>query len=622
MDETQKFIRSAEFEADTYNELDNTIEISFSSEAPYLRSHGWEILSHESADADFSRIEAGTVPFVLEHKYDDPEAHIGAVVKGWISGSKGRALIKFSSDESKQGIINDIKNGVRPNVSVGYFRGGETLVGQIEGIKAFKYKFQPYEISSVGVPVDITVGINRSIEPITPIKEPIKMEDIKETKTQFNEAEVRSLAIKEATQRAVSINDLCSKWNMATRAAEFINSEKTFDEIRSEVLNEVEKRSAEINIVKAPQDAIQNSAPAVHIKQERSFDTDKAFRAALNKDWSNAGYEREVCQERSIQSGGLLRYDQNIVLLDPNAQVTRAGVTATTAGSGAELVGTQYRPDKLIDALWNKTWLDKVGTDTMLGLQQNASIPVISSNATTSWVTESGNLPTAQGLTTSGKTIAPKEMVAKFEMTRQSLIQDIPNVQVKILDQLYKAIAQALDAAAWGGASVGLSTDGLINEITGSGIVAAGTNGGVASAALFSNMRKVLTNNKVDVDAAKFVLSSQLRETLSTTLKDSANTASGYILPYDQTTLAGLPYFASQNVPSNFAKGTHTATDLTAAVLGDWSEFLVAQWGSIAVEFDYVTGADNSKVFIRSFSFWDMLIKRLSAFAICKDIIG
>ena len=614
MEHSESFTRSAEFEADTYNEIDNTIEISFSSEEPYLRSLGWEILSHTNGDADFSRIDAGVVPFVLEHNISDPEQHIGVVLKGWIEGTKGRALIKLSTDEEKQGIINDIRNGVRPNVSVGYQRWDETLVGQIEGIKAFKYKFMPYEVSSVAVPADITVGLNRSIEPIQPQQmETTKMEDIK----QVNEAEIRSAAIKEATQRAVSINDLCGKWNMAARAAEFINSEKSFDEIRSEVLTEVEKRSTDIEINKQPTDAVRQSAPAVHTREKDVFNVARALEAAIAEDWSKAGYEKEMSQEGV--RGTDQRWDKRTFAIDLQTRADSISVVGT-AGSVGNLVETHYQPE-LIDVLWAKTALSQLPVHRQSGLKNNELFKVVTSKATAKMVTETGALGDAESVTTTVKTASAKQMITKSALSLMAQFQTTPSTEAIIYNQIFEAIALKLDQMLLAPTQVGGELTSLLAAITGGQVVVGGTNGAAPSRTNLLKMLKVLSDANINDSKLGFLTNRATALTLGNTLNDSANTNSGYIIPIGATqdVLLGKSMAVSNNVPATLTKGS--GSNLSPIIAGDFSEFFVGQWNNLVIKVDDISGADNSITFIRSYSWWDFLIKRLEAFVAIKDVI-
>jgi hypothetical protein len=71
-------------------------------------------------------------------------------------------------------------------------------------------------------------------------------------------------------------------------------------------------------------------------------------------------------------------------------------------------------------------------------------------------------------------------------------------------------------------------------------------------------------------------------------------------------------------VPYNLDKGTSTGV-CSAIILGNFEETEVFQWGNVAIEFDPYTGANNSLIYVRSFSFWDMIHKRPENYVIIKD---
>lgn len=615
----ENFSRSAVFERGTLNTDDNTIEISFSSENPYLRDNGWEILSHNPEDVDFSRIDEGAVPFLLDHNTGDYKAHIGVITRAWLDGTKARAIVKFSEDADKQGIINDIKSGVRPNISVGYSRWNEKLVGTIDGIKAFSYKFMPYEVSSVSVPADTKVGINRSIEPIINVtKETIEMDtNTQETKTQINEAEIRSLAIKEATQRATSITDLCAKWNMASRAAEFISSDKSFDEIRSDVLTEVEKRS-EVEINKQPQDAVRQGAPAVHTREKDTFNVARALEAAVTEDWSKAGYEKEMSQEGVRGTGQ--SWNKRTFTIDLQNRADSISVVGT-AGSVGNLVAENYRPQDLIDVLWSNTALSQLPVQRETGLKDNQLWPVVTSKATAWMVGETGAIGDAQSVTTTTKNASPKQMVTKSALSLMAQFQTTPSTEAIIYNQIFKAIGQKLDEMLLAPSQTVGELTSLLAAITGGQVVAGGTNGAAPSRTNLLKMQKVLSDANISDAGLRWLTNRGTMLTLGNTLNDSANTNSGYIIPLGVTadSLLGKPVAVSNNVPSSLTKGT--GTGLSPIIAGDFSEFFVGQWNNLVVKVDETTGADNSLIFIRSYSWWDFMIKRLEAFVAMKDII-
>lgn len=88
--------------ADAVNDAERTAELTFSSETPYKRWFGPEILDHSEGSVDLTRLqEIGVLLF--NHEPDHP---IGRVEKVWIGDdSRGHALVKFDTDEESDRIF-------------------------------------------------------------------------------------------------------------------------------------------------------------------------------------------------------------------------------------------------------------------------------------------------------------------------------------------------------------------------------------------------------------------------------------------------------------------------------------------------------------------------------------
>ena len=95
---------------------ERTFELSFSSEEPYTRWFGQEILDHSAGCVDLTRLnEIGCVLF--NHDRDEV---IGKITKAWIDNGRGMATIEFDSDEASEVIYQKVKGGTLKGVSVGY----------------------------------------------------------------------------------------------------------------------------------------------------------------------------------------------------------------------------------------------------------------------------------------------------------------------------------------------------------------------------------------------------------------------------------------------------------------------------------------------------------------------
>ena len=140
-------------------------ELSFSSELPYSRWWGVEILDHAEGCVDLTRLnEIGCVLF--NH---DRDKVIGRINRAWIEENRGMAEIEFDQDEEAERIYQKVKSGTLKGVSVGYIvdsweevmANKQSADGRFQGPASIARKWTPYEISVVSVPADPTVGVGR-----------------------------------------------------------------------------------------------------------------------------------------------------------------------------------------------------------------------------------------------------------------------------------------------------------------------------------------------------------------------------------------------------------------------------------------------------------------------------
>ena len=147
------------------SENERVITLSFSSEEPYERYFGPEILAHQDGAIDMSRLQSiGCVLF--NHNRDSV---IGKIRKAWIENNRGYAEIEFDTDEFSEKIFQKVKNGTLKGVSVSYVvnnyesvkEGKKSTDGRFNGPCYIARNWEPLEISVVSVPADPTVGVGR-----------------------------------------------------------------------------------------------------------------------------------------------------------------------------------------------------------------------------------------------------------------------------------------------------------------------------------------------------------------------------------------------------------------------------------------------------------------------------
>jgi HK97 family phage prohead protease len=100
---------------------------------------------------------------LVNHDWDD---QIGVIERVWFGDDrKGRAIVRFGRSERATEIFQDVQDGIRKLVSVGYRVHEAKLTRTTEEADVYTVtNWEPYEISIVSVPADATVGVGRSAE--------------------------------------------------------------------------------------------------------------------------------------------------------------------------------------------------------------------------------------------------------------------------------------------------------------------------------------------------------------------------------------------------------------------------------------------------------------------------
>ena len=149
-----------------------TVELSFSSETPYGRWFGNEILCHDEECINLERFNNGLGTVLFNH---DRDAVVGHIEKVWLEDNRGKALVRFDTDEQSETIFQKVQSGTLQGVSVGYAinryevledEDTKSTNGRFNGPAYVVTDWEPLEISIVSVPADPTVGVGRSAEEI------------------------------------------------------------------------------------------------------------------------------------------------------------------------------------------------------------------------------------------------------------------------------------------------------------------------------------------------------------------------------------------------------------------------------------------------------------------------
>ena len=147
---------------------ERTFTLSFSSEEPYDRWFGTEILDHSEGCMNLDRLN--NIGVVLYNHNRD--AVVGKINRAWCEDGRGCAEITFDSDDASEVIFQKVQSGTLKGVSVGYLvdlweevmPNKTSADGRFTGPCSIAKKWAPYEVSIVSVPADPTVGVGRSFD--------------------------------------------------------------------------------------------------------------------------------------------------------------------------------------------------------------------------------------------------------------------------------------------------------------------------------------------------------------------------------------------------------------------------------------------------------------------------
>lgn len=224
---------------------DAPLRIAISSEEPYERYDWWtgekylEVLDHRSDAVDMTYTQDG-MPFCLDH---DLSRMVG-LVEGVTADSdrKLRGTLRQGNHPDAAWAFADMKGGIRKKISVGYVRSDYELFTLPDGREARRYRWMPYEASSVPVPADYTVGVGRSAVGAAPIPEsipPEQPEGAKESTMPETVNDAPDAGAKADRERVVALRDLGKKYEAvvgAGRATDWIVDGATVEQAKDEIM--------------------------------------------------------------------------------------------------------------------------------------------------------------------------------------------------------------------------------------------------------------------------------------------------------------------------------------------------------------------------------------------------
>lgn len=611
IDTVKPFERTLKVERAAISEDSRTVELAFASEAPYLRYYGYEVLSCDPQSVRLGRLMDGA-PLLVNH---DTCEQVGVVESVSLDGDRvARAKVRFGRSEDAEEIYQDVLDGIRTKVSVGYMVHKMQLTGKQDGEEVYTVTdWEPFEISIVSVPADNGVGVGRSAEIAEAVAEVKPVHSEEKTMSEANkdvqvidraqvERDVRSAELKRIDE-IQSIGGQFARSGGTELANEFIRAGKTVDEFRAAMLEKVGKQpvpTAEIGLTE---------------KEARQFSFMRAINALANpgdrRAQEAAAFEREASEAAARAMG---KTAQGIMV---PADVMRRDLVAGTPTAGGNTVATDLLASSFIELLRNRMALDKLGITVLSGLNGNVAIPRQSGGATAYWVAEN-NAPTESQQTIDQVTLTPKTVGAFTDISRRLLLQSSIDVEGFVRSDLATILALAIDSAGINGTGASNQPTGVLNT-AGIGSVAGGTNGANVTWQNIIDLESAIATANADVGNMAYLTNAKQRGRMKS-IQKVATYGDTFIWDGGTAPLNGYGAVISNQVPSNLTKGTSNGV-CSAILFGAWNNLVMGLWGGLDLMVDPYTGSTAGTVRVVALQDVDFAVRHAESFAAMKDAL-
>ena len=586
--ETRKLAMRMDAEMDS--EDDRRMSISVSSEAPVDRSFGVEILDHNDRSIDLSFLNSGNAPLLLDH---DPERQIGVIESVNLDSSarRLRATVRFSKGQLGSEVYDDVRDGIRKNVSIGYQIGRMERDERAEGGNTYRVRsWKPFEASIVSIPADDSVGTNRNAEieqTVNPI--PAKAER-KETK--MSDQDIQAVEANVRAEYAKTVTDI-----LELGAAK--NKRDLADQAIKNGLS-VEQFRGMLAVATADQPLTTADEIGMEAKEVRRFSLINAIRAMANPTDINAQRAAQFEFEASAEAQRKLGRETRGLMIpgDVLRQWSQRDINTT---DDAALIAEDLRTGDFIDVLRNASSVMAAGARMLSGLQGDVVIPKKTAASTANWIASEGTAATESEPTLGSVTMSMKTVGATTDVTRNMMHQSSMDIETLIRDDLTQSIASAIDLGALAGSGSSGQPTGIKNT--------SGINAPTAFAAANPTFAEVVAmETAVAEDNAlagslAYILPAGMYGALKTTAVDSG---SGRFVA-DGGLMNGYNAIVSNQA---------TAGDL---YFGDFSQLLIGMYGGLELIVDPYSSSKSGGVSITALQSCDVAVRHAVAFAFNND---
>jgi HK97 family phage major capsid protein len=596
------------------------------------------------------RMEGGAA-LLVNHDWDD---QIGVVESARIDSDKrGRAVVKFGRGVRADEIFQDVVDGIRRHVSVGYLIHKisiEERAGQADMVTVLDW--EPYEVSIVAVAADPSVGVGRVMDSGEPPEEPgapaahnghTIADDGRaaQSQTRSNAMEkilrdgagnlVRALVDDEdnitevlemlekagentrqlqaagsETERARvrTIMEMGEKYGADDLARDFVKDGKGADDFQRALLDHVDGgRRAASPLSDRHNIGLTNS-------ERDSFSFIRAIRALsdpTNRRAQDAAAFEFEASEAAAQAMG--RSAEGIMV--PPEVLTRAVNTGTDGGgsgdTGGNAIATTLQSQSFIEMLRNRAAFMRLATP-LSGLSGNVDIPLQASGASGYWIGEDEDA-TEDGLELGQLSMTPKTVAAFSEITRKLLKQSSMDMEALVRKDLATALALTIDTAGFYGTGSNNQPKGIKNYsgINAVDFAGAGSAGGAALPTFpeVVAMESAIAGDNADVNSMAYAMGSGMRGHMKTTERFSSSN--------------GMPIWENGNTVNGYRSEITNQIAAGDLFFGNWADVIVGMWGGLDITVDPYSNSKKGRLRIVTMQDVDILLRRVESFCYGSD---
>lgn len=599
-----------------------TVELSFSSETPVRRwwdGHSLEILDHSGNSCDLTRLKR-KAPLLLNH---DPNDQVGVIEKAWIDkeSKKGRCVVRFSKYGRGKEIFDDVVDGIRSSVSVGYEINELRHESESEGVDTYRAtSWTPHEVSIVSIPADTSVGCGRANENTQTRMHKILLDPGSAGGGGTSTASTSANQTPPATSTSSTQASVTFDYAGQARAAEAKRTAELFALAKQHNVSH-EELSPFIAGGKQPDELRQHILESRYKPQPVDFG--KANIGMSQKDVSKYsicraistfvksgrvdGLEGEVSDEARKRYGrefqGMFTIPTDVLNRNAILSEQRALSAASFTGGGA-LVGEDFRASDFIELLRNQSIVPELGGRMLSGLTGNILIPKQTSASTAYWVSEAASI-TSSDLALGQLRMVPHALAARSSWSKELMIQSSLDIENLVREDIAKQLAIAKDLAAISGLGAEGQPTGILNT-TGVGSV---TYGGAPTWAKIVESETTVSAANASASTMGFAISPSTRGKWKTTVKVASQ---AFFLMEPDGSVNGYKAAVSQQMAASTG-ANHKS------IFGDWSQLVIGDWAGLDVTVNPFTNDATGQVTLTVIQWCDVAVRQPTAFVVSSD---